>query len=238
MQDYIGIRVALYFSDDLDIAMKIVGHLFAEVGQSIDSPTESTFMPVRCNIIYQLPAEQHAQVSIFALKEKFPIDKTFEVQFRTILSEGWHEVEHDLRYKCEADWKNAFELSRSLNGVMATLETCDWSMIQIFEQLSYRCYKKRAWLPMLRHKMRMRMGFQPISEEIATYLNENQVIAKRLYRADRRRLLTKLMESGISIPLIPDNVIFLINHFIVRDEALAKLAPDLIRELLDPVTEQ
>ncbi|MBK7959276.1 MAG: hypothetical protein IPK03_14995 [Bacteroidetes bacterium] len=27
------------------------------------------------------------------------VDSTFEVQLRTILSEGWHEIDHDLRYK-------------------------------------------------------------------------------------------------------------------------------------------
>ena len=25
------------------------------------------------------------------------IDNTYEIQLRTVLSEGWHEVEHDLR---------------------------------------------------------------------------------------------------------------------------------------------
>lgn len=69
------------------------------------------------------------------------IDNTYEVQIRTILSEGWHEVEHDLRYKCKEEWNEFKEESRLLNGIYATLESSEWSMLTLFDRLSYSQYK-------------------------------------------------------------------------------------------------
>lgn len=69
------------------------------------------------------------------------IDETYEIQIRTILSEGWHEVEHDLRYKCKEEWNNFQEESRLLNGIYATLESSEWAMLTLFEKLSYSQYK-------------------------------------------------------------------------------------------------
>lgn len=34
------------------------------------------------------------------------IDDTFEIQIKTMFFEGWHEIEHDMRYKGEELWKN------------------------------------------------------------------------------------------------------------------------------------
>ena len=74
------------------------------------------------------------------------IDNTYEVQIRTILSEGWHEVEHDLRYKCKEEWNEFKEESRLLNGIYATLESSEWSMLTLFDRLSYSQYKNKVLL--------------------------------------------------------------------------------------------
>ena len=66
-----------------------------------------------------------------------PIDATFEVQLRTISFEGWHEIEHDMRYKSpygDDFWRE--DLSRTLNSVLANLELCDWTTLNVFEKLA------------------------------------------------------------------------------------------------------
>ena len=56
---------------------------------------------------------------ISALPEGFKgrIEPTFKIQIRTVFSEGWHEVEHDLRYKCKDDWEGCELYSHTLNGI-------------------------------------------------------------------------------------------------------------------------
>lgn len=129
MQDLIGVRIALYFKDDIDICTKIIQENYHVVEIVYDKETSDKFCPTRLNIVCQLPD------SIADLFDneiwKFPIDRTFEIQVRTIFSEGWHEVEHDLRYKNQDDWIDHIDLSRNLNGVYATLETCDWAIINM-----------------------------------------------------------------------------------------------------------
>ncbi|WP_202796549.1 hypothetical protein, partial [Thermophagus xiamenensis] len=63
------------------------------------------------------------------------IDNTFEVQLRTILSEGWHEVDHSLRYKCKDDWKDYPDQERLLNGIYAALETNDSTLKSLFREI-------------------------------------------------------------------------------------------------------
>lgn len=70
---------------------------------SIDEPNKDSFKASRYNIIYSLTDELS---DVLNLGDDFNhIDSTFELQIRTIFSEGWHEVEHDLRYKCTKDWE-------------------------------------------------------------------------------------------------------------------------------------
>ena len=78
--------------------------------------------------------------------------KTFEVQIRTTFSEGWHEVDHEVRYKHKEAWEQHYEFSRELNGIYATLEVCDRSMVNLLERLAYRNYKNMEIEAMVRHK--------------------------------------------------------------------------------------
>ncbi|MCO4883527.1 hypothetical protein, partial [Paraburkholderia caribensis] len=104
-----------------------------EKSSTIDLPSDSTFSVVRYNLIFRVSEdEEHSYGRLFNGQ---PIDTTFEVQIRTMLSEGWHEVEHDLRYKCKSHWDQQQDLSRTLNGVIATLETAEWSMTRVFDEL-------------------------------------------------------------------------------------------------------
>ena len=65
-------------------------------------------------------------------------------RLRPMFFEGWHEIEHDMRYKGEELWKNYKGFSRYFNSILATLELCDKSMVTLFEDLDIP-YKSGRW---------------------------------------------------------------------------------------------
>ena len=123
LQDLIGIRVVLYFNDDIKTVKNIISLDYSEKcnDTSIDKVKNDEFKALRYNIVYSLDEEDCKTLSLG--EHETSIDSTFELQIRTIFSEGWHEIEHDLRYKCKSDWDGFDEESRRLNGVYASLET-------------------------------------------------------------------------------------------------------------------
>ena len=119
MQDLIGIRIALYFSDDVSLCQKII-----EKYQTINNISKTDidpdkFSPERLNLVCCMPDDIADQFDSL-LWDEYPIDRTFEIQIRTIFSEGWHEVEHDIRYKSLADWKEYPELIWPIGNTNAT----------------------------------------------------------------------------------------------------------------------
>lgn len=221
MQDLYGVRVALYFPDDTSLAQMLLKSKYQhdDTSSTIDLPTDATFGPTRCNLIFRLPERLSKTSSI--LRSEPRIDKTFEVQFRTVFSEGWHEIEHDLRYKCKDDWNTHKDLNRAFNGLIATLETCDWAIIKLFEDLARRHYKAKEWLPMLRTKFRLRWQSHDLNTDIQELLNNNNELAKKIFRIDRQNLLTKLVTSRIDLPITPSNLIFICNHFFIKSDTIS-----------------
>jgi putative GTP pyrophosphokinase len=166
LQDVIGIRITLYFNDDLPIVYKALKSRLEFVSETIDETEETVFKPERTNLIFRMNEENAKETNDCVVGYHSYIDTTFEVQLRTVLSEGWHEVDHDLRYKCKMEWNEHSDISRTFNGVYATLVTSDWSIITIFEQLAYRHYKKQNWIAMLRNKFRLRFIEETIDPRI------------------------------------------------------------------------
>ena len=224
IQDIFGIRIALYFQDDSPIAQKAIKNIyeFDEKSSTIDSPGADSFSASRCNLIFKLPEELIDDSSI--LREYDVVDSTFEVQFRTILSEGWHEVEHDLRYKCKDDWESYDDLNRALNGIYASLETADWSMMKLFEELAYRHYKACEWSQMVRTKFRLRAG-NGLSEPISNLLNNNPALGKKVFRINRTEFIGKILEDKINIPINLDNIFFLCNHYYLKSAEISSITP-------------
>lgn len=224
IQDLFGVRIILYFPDDLPIAQETLSKIFQVDSKTVDEAATDNFSASRCNYVFRLPTELSCDSTLI---KKYPyIDKTFEVQFRTILSEGWHEVEHDLRYKCKDDWKEHNDLSRALNGIYASLETSDWGIMKLFEELAFRNYKSSSWSAMLRNKLRLRMD-DSIEENIIQIINDKN-LGKIFFRIDRRRLLTLMLNYDIDIPINLNNIIFLCNYFYVKSPELTEITPRLI----------
>jgi hypothetical protein len=156
-----------------------------------------------------------------------PIDATFEVQIRSVLSEGWHEVDHDLRYKSKASWKGQDDLSRALNGILATLETSEWTMKRIFDDLSYRHYRKRQWAAMLHTKMRMRTRPE-LSPDLLSFLDGNADFAKELFRINRNNVIQQISRVKPGIPISLDNILYVWNWMELRNEFVSRLTPAIV----------
>lgn len=232
MQDLLGVRVALYFKDDIDLCLSIVKANY-DVLEIVQDPEErDTFRPMRLNIVCRMP--EHIIRLFDTNLWKFPIDTTFEIQIRTIFSEGWHEVEHDLRYKHKSDWEPYPELSRNLNGIFATLETCDWTILSVLNELAYRKYKEKDWDAMLRTHLRIRLISSSISPKISEIFSSAPNLAKEFFRVDRAKLLLYLSNSNFpSAPLTLDNLIYITNILIIKNEDLLDITPNILKDRVE-----
>lgn len=233
VQDAIGIRVVLYFTEDIQIVRDILNLKYKIDKQSttIDLPSDDTFSVSRYNLIYRLSGEYSDDISRSAGSR--PIDSSFEVQIRTVLSEGWHEVEHDLRYKCKSHWEGHQDLSRALNGVVATLETSEWTMKKLFDELAYRNYKSRNWSAMLHTKLRMRVSSHSLSEDLTGFLDKNTEVAKLYFRIDRNKIIQSLVKAGNILPVNLNNIAFLWNFLEIKNPDLILLGGEVLADIFE-----
>jgi putative GTP pyrophosphokinase len=233
MQDVFGIRVTLYFSDDEAIAINIVKEEFEEIveSRSIDIPEKERFGPTRNNFVFTIPTELADNSSLF---DHHFIDRTFEVQFRSVFSEGWHEVEHDFRYKCRNDWEKNSELSRQLNGQFATLESCNWAILKIFDELAYSKYKSKEWSSFFRNTLRIRFEDHELTDPIKFFLDNNPFFAKNFLRIDRKALVSALTKKG-NLPLKMDNVFYILNRDFIGNKEVEKMEPVFLKEFLSTI---
>ncbi len=228
IQDLIGIRIVLYFPDDITTVHKIISDLYLENPEelSISNKSSDTFSAVRYNIVYQMDAEQ---IKLLRLGDKSTfIDKTFELQIRTIFSEGWHEVDHDLRYKSPQDWNGHTEESRMLNGVFASLETNEWTMVKVLEELAYKHYLDKELTAMFRQKLRLRISQDDISEELLNIFKKDNDLVKQFFRFDRSTLIVQMFKKGFYYPLTLDNIIYFMNIIKFNNLSILKVTPQMM----------
>ena len=123
LQDLVGIRINVYFDDDVDICRNVMEHTFVLLEWSASARSEDEFKQTKMNGVFRLPEYLRSQIS--PATWDMCIDDTFEIQIKTMFFEGWHEIEHDMRYKGEEVWKDYSGFSRFFNSILATLELCD-----------------------------------------------------------------------------------------------------------------
>lgn len=239
MQDLLGVRITLYFSDDVEILHQFLKSRQNYVDETIDEDDVKTFCPKRLNLIMNVMDPWRKEMEAF-LNQTYPeisdiLDLTYEIQIRTILSEGWHEVEHDLRYKCQDDWVDFKEESRLLNGIFATLESSEWAMLTLFDKMAYSFYKKKNWTNMIRNKMRLRFHNKSISDDVANLLTEQPDLAKSLFRVRRSKVIRQVLENEFKFPLQYDTVVHLLNRIEVKDPTLAHLENPPLKTELDRI---
>ena len=228
MQDLIGIRIVLYFKEDIALCEKIINERYIVVDVAKNEELPDQFCPMRNNIVCQLPAMviKNLDPNIW----NYSIDKTFEIQLRTVFSEGWHEVEHDFRYKCKKSWENMDSIGRTMNGIFATLDNCDWAMESLLDKKAYCHYKNKEWEDMLRNKFRIRLKNSNLNKDIQDCFTDHPAVAKNFFRTDRIDFLLKLTDMPTPIPLTLDNVIYMLNEFQVHNDIITTLTPSIIKE--------
>jgi len=225
--DLIGIRVTLYFHDDVDIVYRYLKSLRNFNHESTDNPKISEFQPIRCNLTFDFLESDLPEVLSIIDTDTDVIATTYEVQLRTVLSEGWHEVEHDLRYKCKEDWDGHDDLSRNMNGIYATLETSEHSMLHLFNELSHRHYSKKNIEGLLKTQFRIRVSGQ-LSEEVRNYINGNSEVLKKFHRINRKKLIERILNSKYRLPITLENLVFVCNHLYVESAELNELGDKFI----------
>lgn len=232
MQDLIGFRITTYFSDDLKIILDLCMKIFEKVELVYDEPDAEVFKPLRKNMICRMPEEQSIVFSDMRSSNQLfkLIDDTFEIQFRTTLSEGWHEVDHLMRYKCKPDWAALTTESRMLNGIYATLETNDQALKALFDDISYHHFKSKKWEAMLRNKLRLRFLLQKLDSEIETYLDGNTEVGKKIFKLNRNKIINTYINSTLNFPVTFDNWMCFINHCFLKDEFITSKTPSFLIE--------
>ena len=229
IQDIIGIRINLFYLEDMDICAKILEETFLLDNWSKTKNEENKFEAQKCNGVFRIPSKYLRNIPASVWNK--PFDQTFEVQLRTVLFEGWHEIEHEMRYKYklgsdskETDlWTGHEDLSRVMNSIIANLELCDWSIMQIFNSIHDSQYKEKNWENAIRSKYRLRITQDPLKPELREYLDNNPDIVAQFHTVSKRELVEILLNKKYHKELTPDRVIYLINKEIVHNEYISRL---------------
>ncbi len=235
VQDICGFRITTYFIEDVNLLWDIFEQKFQKVSEANDQITHDNltiFQPVHKNLVCRMDDTNSSTLKeLMAIDGRYSlVDNTFEIQFRTTLSEGWHEIDHVLRYKSKSDWEDYVEEERMLNGIYAILETSDRTLRSLFDDLSHQHYKKRNWEAMLRTKFRLRFIKEPLNKELCEILNKANELAKNIFRIDRESVIKKISLSKIDIPLSFNNLVYLLNIIELKNDEIEQLLPQTLKD--------
>lgn len=224
MQDLIGIRIIMYFEDDVDICKNLLDTLFIEPGRwETTENNEYEFKAMKLNGIFKLPAYLSKTITNPMLQDY--VDDTFEVQVRTNSFEGWHEIEHDLRYKGSAFGIGNEPLARKMNSILATLELCDDSIKKLLEDLGHQHYKDKKWGDMIRCHYRLKLDNEPLDDRIREIFDEDNELAKSFFKFDRSKAIRQLWNntSDKGTVLTVTNIIKIVNQIGIGNEHLKEV---------------
>lgn len=267
MQDFVGIRVVFYFKDDIEIFLNILRSWesydpanesnsiieLSELEDEIKSSgmknfknliplTDKIFMPERLNLVMKMDNKEtdlfHNLMDTQTKYNSKLIDNTYEIQLRTVLSEGWHEVEHDLRYKTRKEtwWNDCQEESRLLNGIYAALVSNESQLVSIVDDIAYKAYRNHEWDTMIRFHFRRRTKEHKLSENISLYLDSHvEDIAKQIHRFERNSLVEILNRIHIKIDITTDLITFIVNRSLIHDKNLLAMEPKPICNILNKI---
>jgi hypothetical protein len=199
--------------------------------------TVNEFQATKINGIFEIP--QRLLEMIDERTWKMPVDATFEVQLRTVLFEGWHEIEHDMRYKDlknhrKSLWTDNEDLARTMNSILASLELCDWSLSNLFQSLARKHREKKNWELMLRSRYRLRLEEKPLNPQVVEYLNTHDQVGWDLFNCDKAQLVSALMDENVHTKLTYDVLVKVLNMIYVKDETIRKLLADTRLKVYEP----
>ena len=221
IQDLIGLRIDVYFEDDLRICKQMLERMFSLVEWAESEQKEVEFKPVKINGVFRLPEYLRARIS-----EKtwdMCIDTTMEIQIKTVFFEGWHEIEHDMKYKGADLWGDRRSFSRYFNSILATLELCDKSLVTLFENLGHDLYKDGNWLGMMKAHYRLKMDERPLYPELEELLDHDHSennLGKQLFKTPRQVLVEELLKQPRPVPINVNTITALVNQAVIHDPRL------------------
>jgi ppGpp synthetase/RelA/SpoT-type nucleotidyltranferase len=239
IQDIIGVRINLFFFEDINICESIINKTFKVDNWSKSERKENHFEAQKRNCVCRIPSEYIKSLSPDIWD--YALDQTFEVQLRTLLFEGWHEIEHDMRYKnkygrgeksavsggevksSDKDGKEdeitveEHKLSRVMNSVIANLELCDWSIVEIYDRLAELQLKSRAWERALQSRYRLNMAEGELCPAVREYFDKNPEVAREFYSIDKNKLVEHLLTMRGIPKLTPNRLLYYINSGFVHD---------------------
>lgn len=223
MQDLIGIRIVLYYVDDIKICKSLIEREFPECNWALSSQTTSEFKSMKTNGVLALP--KYIADKISSQTWELPIDKTFEIQIRTMAFEGWHEIEHDMRYKYTKMWEHdeSKHYARKLNSVLATLELCDDSVISMLEEMGHTYYKEKDWDSMVRCHYHLRIGLTSIDEKLKEVLDNDMSIGKAIYKLERSKFIFTLMDNYRDLELNINSIVGVVNEYFIHNKEVSDI---------------
>ncbi|MCD7762612.1 MAG: hypothetical protein LUI14_05340 [Lachnospiraceae bacterium] len=225
LQDLVGVRINLYFDDDVEICRHVMEQTFEVLEWSTSERSDDEFKPTKLNGVFRLP--EYLKDEISADTWEMCIDDTFEIQIKTMFFEGWHEIEHDMRYKGEELWNSYPGFSRYLNSILATLELCDKSMVTLFEDLGHTLYKAGRWSDMIKSHFRVKMSDVSLYPELEELLNKDlenvENLAKAIYKTPRVVLVDQLLKRSRRVPINVNTIIALLNEGVFHDSRLTTI---------------
>jgi ppGpp synthetase/RelA/SpoT-type nucleotidyltranferase len=207
IKDLFGIRIVLYYQDDIEVCKKILEDMMINIRWKKSESDTNTFDATKDNGTFILPG--FVQSVVLPEIENLRIDPTFEIQIRTVFFEGWHEAEHDMRYKDKQIWEDFPKESRKLNSVLATLEMCDQYMVSLFDDMGHDFYKKENWGQMIRYKYRLKTLNGDLDDNLEQFITGE--IAKRIFKMDKKDFIDMVLESGFN-RLDANIIVYLINE--------------------------
>ena len=229
IQDLIGIRINLFYTEDIRICEYLLEDTFMIDNWSKTAWEENRFEAQKCNGVFRIPSKYLVNISDSLWEQ--PFDKTFEVQLRTVLFEGWHEIEHEMRYKYKMDegfddsrgnlWDGQEKDARVMNSIIANLELCDWSIVQIFDNLARDQYLKKNWENAIRSKYRLKITQDELKPEVRKYFDEHPEVIEKFWAVSKQQLVNILLNKKYQKVLSPNRVIYLINKELVNDEFIS-----------------
>lgn len=222
IQDLIGLRVDVYFEDDLRICRHILESMFQLIEWSESSKNEIEFKSVKINGIFRLPV--YLKELISPETWDMCIDDTIEIQVKTVFFDGWHEIDHDMKYKGGELWEGRTSFSRYFNSILATLELCDKSLVTLFENLGHDLYKEKNWHGMMKAHYRLKMTEEPLYPEVEALLdndNSENNIGKQLFKTKRVVLVDELLKQPRRVPININTMIALVNNAVIHDSRLS-----------------
>ena len=219
LQDLIGIRITTYFTDDMEIVSFVLKALFELVEEVVDFPDPYTFKPKRRNYVFKIPEAYQAFFIEHCREFIGLVDSTFEVQIRTVFSEGWHEIEHDYHYKPiveNSSWKN--ETERRLNSIIATLELCEQNLLSVLSDCAIEFNDNNQFEAALCNYLHIELKRMDFPSEVLTKLQKDKNTTKRMLLVDRKTFLITLYDNRINLPPTLSNYFFALSAFCGVDE--------------------